>query len=136
MGLLEAVQSAATERDLSSLSVAMRSLSTDYGNEQAQALVRSQILPQLSMKELLWLWFAITSKLNRYEMLSAMSEKTTLKLIRDGFVLGSDFSLSEKDGDIKLMLNAKAKNHLEATLTSGTLVTLQLLTRHSHLSRK
>lgn len=136
MRLLDAVHDAATERDLVSLSAAMKSLSSDHGSDEAQALIRSEVLPKLSMQSLLWMWNTITSPLQRFEMLEVLSNKTTYKLLCDGFVIGSDFSFeTASDGNRHLILNSKVKHHLERTLAPGALVSLQLLTRHQHISR-
>lgn len=136
MRLLDAVKDAATERDVASLSAAMKSLSSDHGMDEVQTLIRSHVLPKLSMTSLLWLWNTITSPLQRHDMLEVLSNKTTYKLLCDGFVIGSDFSYeTASDGNRHLILTSKVKHHLENSLTPGALVSLQLLTRHQHVSR-
>lgn len=127
---------AAKERDLSSLEAAMNALSADYGMGEVQRLIRSEVLPRLEMKSLLWLWKSITSPLQRREALTGLSNKTASKLCRDGFELGKDFSFTEDSEGMHLMkITSVVKNHLEASLTNKSLVSLQLLTRHGHVSR-
>lgn len=136
MRLLDAVQEAAEERDLASLEAAMASLSADHSTDQIQTLLRAEVLPRLNLKSLLWLWESITSPLQRREALTSMSGKTTAKLCRDGFEFGKDFSyVEDRDGTHHLKLTAEVKNHLERSLSTKALVSLQLLTRHSHVSR-
>ena len=133
---LDAVHDAAKERDLASLEAAMQALSTDHGMSEVQNLIRSEVLPRLDMKSLLWLWKSITSPLQRREALTGLSNKTASKLCRDGFELGKDFSFAEDSEGMHLMkITSVVKNHLEASLTNKSLVSLQLLTRHGHVSR-
>ena len=132
---LEAVRSAADQQDLSALSSAMDVLTSGVGLEEATRLIRTDVLPQLSLKGLLWLWQSITSPVEQYKLLALMSERTTKRLIKNGFVFGQDFSFAEAcDGNRHLMLNAEAKKYLELTLRADSLVTLQLLTRHKHVA--
>jgi hypothetical protein len=132
---LEAVRSAADQQDLSALSSAMDGLTSGVGLEEATRLIRSDVLPQLSLKGLLWLWQSITSPVEQYKLLSLMSQRTTMRLIKNGFVFGQDFSFAEAhDGNRHLMLSAEAKQYLELTLKADSLVTLQLLTRHKHVA--
>ena len=136
MRLLDAVFDAAKERDLSSLDAAMQSLSSDHSMEEVQSLIRAEVLPRLDIRSLTWLWKAITSPLQRRESLSSMSNKTATKLCRDGFELGKDFSfLEDSEGIHRLKVNADTKHHLESTLTPSALASLQLLTRHTHVSK-
>jgi hypothetical protein len=132
---IDAVRSAADQQDLSALSNAMDGLTSGVGLEEATVLIRSDVLPQLSIKGLLWLWQSITSPVEQYKLLSLMSERTTMRLIKNGFVFGQDFSFAEAhDGNRHLMLSAEAKQYLELTLKADSLVTLQLLTRHKHVA--
>ena len=135
MRLLQAVHHAAEERDLSSLEAAMNSLSNDYKPDELQNLIRREVLPKLKVKSLLWLWRSITSPLQRRQMLSSLSQQTAMKLMRDGFAIGTDFSFREdSDGGRQMMISSEVKNHLESSLHANSLVTLQLLTRHKHVS--
>jgi len=135
MRLLQAVHHAAEERDLSSLEAAMNSLSNDYKPDELQSLIRREVLPKLKVKSLLWLWRSITSPLQRRQMLSSLSQQTAMKLMRDGFAIGTDFSFREdSDGGRQMMISSEVKNHLESSLHANSLVTLQLLTRHKHVS--
>jgi hypothetical protein len=47
---LDAVLNAAEERDLALLSSAIKGLTDEAGTEGAQAFIRSQILPQLTLR--------------------------------------------------------------------------------------
>ena len=131
---LMAVHDAAMEQDLPALSKALEGLTAVVGLEKAQALLRSEILPQLCLKDLLWLWRSITSPVEQHKILSKMADGTTSRLSKSGFVLGKDFSFSLTDeGDQRLMLSSDAKKYLELTLRTDSLVTLALLTRHKHV---
>ena len=132
---LDAVLNAAEERDLALLSSAIQGLTDEAGTEGAQAFLRSKVLPQLTLRSLLWLWRTITSPLEQYQLLGLMSDRTSSRLIKQGFVIGKDFSFAEADdGNRHLMLSAEAKKYLELTLKTDSLVSLQLLTRHKHVS--
>jgi len=134
MSHLNAVLVAARERELSALTEALNALTSQFGLEEAQRQLRSEVLPQLPLKELLWLWRAITSPMEQQQVLANMADLTTKRLIRQGFEIGKDFSFAEEtDGNRRLMLSADAKSYLELTLKTDSLVTLALLTRHKHV---
>jgi hypothetical protein len=72
--------------------------------------------------------------MEQYKILSTMADSTTKRLLRNGFLIGKDFSFAEEsDGNRRLMLSAEAKSYLELTLKTDSLVTLALLTRHKHV---
>ena len=134
MSHIKAVLDAAQQRDLGALSLALDGLTAETGLDRAQATIRSEVLPHLSIKDLLWLWRSITSPIEQYKLLSHMSEGTTRRLVKQGFEFGQDFSFSvANDGNRHLMLSSRAKEYLELTLKTDSLVTLALLTRHKHV---
>jgi hypothetical protein len=134
MSHLDAVLDAARERELSALTEVLDALSAQHGLDEAQRLLRSEVLPQLSLKDLLWLWRSITSPMEQHKILSKMADGTAKRLLGNGFQIGKDFSFAEgSDGNRRLMLSAEAKSYLELTLKTESLVTLALLTRHKHV---
>jgi hypothetical protein len=132
--ILATIKEAVVSKDLSTLTSAMSQLSELLGSDQSQILVRTQILPSLSIRELLWFWRSVTSPIQQFQLLNQMSERATTELMRGGFALGKDFSFTASDeGESRLMLTADAKKHLEMVMTTDKLVTLALLTRHKHI---
>jgi hypothetical protein len=132
--ILATIKEAVVSKDLSTLTSAMNQLSELLGSDQSQILVRTQILPSLSIKELLWFWRSVTSPIQQFQLLNQMSDRATKELLRGGFALGKDFSFTASDeGESRLMLTANAKKHLEMVMSTDKLVTLALLTRHKHV---
>ena len=126
---------AAEERDLPALVAALDALSTDLSPEQVHSLIRRLVLPRLSIKSLLWMWKTLTSPLDQFRVLEELAGKTACRLSKDGFEIGKDFSFEGKEGYKRLLISRQVKHHLEEVLSKSSLVSLQLLTRHKHLSR-
>ena len=131
--ILATIKEAVVSKDLSALTSAMSHLSEETGSDESQILVRTQILPKLSVRELLWFWRSVTSPVQQLQLLNQLSDRATKELLRGGFALGKDFSFTAVDDDSRLMLTADAKKYLEMVMSTDKLVSLALLTRHKHV---
>jgi hypothetical protein len=125
------VREAITDRQTRGLTSAVNRLAKHEGYEEAHRLIHQHILPNLDPDEIYWFWNSVASPVQTEKVTSLILKDAALFLIRQGYIIGQDFSFS--NGKKRLLLGKAARDALEESLPRRKLVMLSLVTRLDHV---